>query len=227
MRSINRLVLLLIILAAGNEYLMAQIVPSDIVTIEAMIEAHKKKHKALKNRQEKESLNMGLSVSVKKITKDLNELKKLTSKRFELGYLYIGYIAETTEISLMLKEAISLSVEYTDFIISNTITSPLIIKYYLKSYDGIQNEIEGCIKLITLTNLIKSTHKQKYEILMQLKASLVIVNYMMRRTLFMCKGIVALDLSYSESFGELIDDSEFQMKVKNAAQKIILTYGNK
>ena len=72
--------------------------------------------------------------------------------------------------------------------------------------------------------MTKGTYKQKFECFNQILASLELVNKLMERTLWMCEGIISLDMSYSESWAEIVTSNSFKSKVERFSDEIIESY---
>lgn len=196
-------------------------VPGDIPTIEIIIDGHKNIRDKLEKRKNQEARNSLLGEEVKKLSEKYRELRDSTAKRMATGYAYLSFAKEAADILQLLYKITPLITEYSQFAIQNGVKHPLIAKYYYKSYKGIKEEVETCTKMITFNStLLQMTHKQKYDFLMQLKASLQIIQWQLERTLFMCQGVVGLNLSFEKSFAELMKDEEFKKFAKKAAEDI-------
>lgn len=218
----NRVVVLIFGLIAMYIESMAQI--PDIPTNQAIISFHKMKYEELGDRQSRLALNAGLSETVKSISEDVSELQIKLSERMQAGYYYIGYASKTVNILLDLQEIVGNIDDYVVFFAENMFESALIYQWYESSINGIKEEIDKCQKIIVGGALIKANHSQKMMILNQIEASLTIIRQLMERTLWMSEGLVALDMSYTDSFVKLITSRPFEAKMESYADQLITTY---
>lgn len=208
-----------------STYSYAQLItPPDIATIEAMIAKHKSVNENLGKRKDRAAANAGLSLSVKQLSEDVNKITKLTSDRLATGYQTLAYAQQMTKVAGLTLSISTQIDDYTSFFIKNTFKNPLIFKWYERSYKGISFEVKKCTRLFYSGILLGNTHIQKLEYLNELQASLEIIKYQMERTLYMCKGIVALDMSYQESFNEIMNSPDFKAKVNSISTGIINSY---
>ncbi len=219
MKRITLLILGLIVMSVDA---WAQI--PDLPTNHAIITYHKQKYEELGDKQSRVTVNAGLAAQVKSVSEDVSELQKNLSERMKMGYYYIGYAYQTINILIDLQSIISNIDDYVGFFAENVFENALIYQWYESSIKGIKEEIDKCQKIIIGGTLIKANHSQKVTTLNQIEASLTIIRQLMERTLWMCEGLVALDMSYQESFVKVISSPSFEAKVENYANQLISTY---
>ncbi|GHT53620.1 hypothetical protein FACS189451_03740 [Bacteroidia bacterium] len=195
--------------------------PGDIPTIEALIDAHKGQQNGLKTRRSKEIANAELIRKVKDLSTEYEAIKKKAAEKIVLGYNTIEFAGQLTDITLRLYKATPLMEEYVRFMLENGIQHPLILKYYYASYKGIESEISRCAKVLAAGVVLPGNKQQKYSQLMEISAGITYITYAMTRTLFLCKGIVSMNLGYSKSFEEMMKDKAFVDACKKKAEKIV------
>ncbi len=196
----------------------------DLPTNHAIISYHKKKYGELGSKQSRITVNAGLSAKFKSVSEDVSDLQKDLSERMKMGYLYIGYAHQTVKILMDLQKIVTNVDDYVNFFGENVFENALIYQWYESSIKGIREEVDKCQRIIIGGNLIKANHSQKVMTLNQIQASLTIIRQLMERTLWMCEGLVSLDMSYSESFVRVISSPSFEAKVENYANQLISTY---
>ena len=215
-------ILVLLILTSVTKVTYAQL--PDIPTIIAYIEFHKKKYNGLGDRRNRAAKTSALSVSVENISNDVEELQTNLSKRMADSYAYLNYAQTAISIITELQKTTKLSDEYVNFFFDNVFSNAMIYKWYENSIKGIKEEINKCTNIIIGGVLTKGTYKQKFECFNQILASLELVNKLMERTLWMCEGIISLDMSYSESWAEIVTSNSFKSKVERFSDEIIESY---
>ncbi len=218
----KRLLLLMFIITFVCVETEAQI--PDIATNQAIITYHKKKYEELGDKKSRIVVNAGLSESVKSLSEDVSDLQIKLSERMQAGYYYIGYAQKTVNIIIDLQEIVSSIDDYVGFFGENMFESALIYQWYESSIMGIREEIDKCQKIIVGGAIIKANHSQKVLILNQIESSLTIMRQLMERTLWMSEGLVALDMSYKDSFVKLITSQQFEAQMESYADQIIATY---
>lgn len=207
----------ILFVSLGNIY--AQY-PQDIPTIEALISNHKGSYNLLEKRKNKAAINVTISHSVKKLSTEYETLKKNVSKRLEIGYTSLELIYEVSQVTQNLIKVTPLLKEYVSFAIQNATKSPLLYQYYIKSYQGTLAEIKKCQNLFIYGNVINSTLKEKLHVLQELNSSLTNMIYHLDGALFMGRGLIALDMSFKESFEELMQSPEVKSHLKNVVNSI-------
>lgn len=220
-------ILSIVILLLGVSMVNAQSLPKDVPTLEALIDGHKGKWKGLEQRRNLETTNIGINEQVARVEKEYKEIKEKTSERIKTSYDYLVFGSEIVQVTGLLSRAVPALKNWGTFALENSMKHPAILIYYNKSFDGIMAEINKCGQMITYNTIYKSTYKQKYDLLMELKASLEIIVWLSERCLFMSQGIVGLDLGYKRSFQELLNDAQFKAKMEKISQDIISKYSNK
>ncbi len=196
----------------------------DIPTIEAFIAIHKKKYDGLGSRKDRAAKNSGLAVSVESVTDDVEELQTNLSKRMADSYAYLNNAQTAISIITELQKTTKLVDEYVSFFFDNVFSNAMIYKWYENSINGIKEEINKCTNIIVGGVLTKGTHKQKFECFNEILESLELVNRLMERTLWMCNGIISLDMSYSKSWVEIMSSPSFQSKVDRYSEELIESY---
>lgn len=194
--------------------------PQDIPTIEALISNHKSSYNLLEKRKNKAALNMAISNKVKTLATEYEILKKNVSKKMEIGYTSLELVYEVSQVTQNLIKVTPLLKEYVSFAIQNATKSPLLYQYYIKSYKGTLAEINKCKDLFIYGNVISSNLKEKLHILQELNSSLTTMIYHLDSALFMGRGLIALDMSYKESFEELMQSPEVKAHLKKVVSNI-------
>lgn len=211
--------IILFLLIPGS--LFAQSWPDDIPTLEALIDGHKGKWTGLRERKEQEAANNVINAQVADLSTQYEDIKKKTADRISMAYRGLVFAQEVVDVTSMLVKIPNALADYGTFVLNNAVKHPSILIYYNRSYKGILAEINKCQQLLLYGNVIRATYKQQYDMLMEIKASLTIMLHYLERTLYLCKGIVSLDMGYTKSFEEILKDQGIKSTMEQFSTQII------
>lgn len=168
---------------------------SDIPTIEALIDAHKKMKKAedlavleLTTIAETQSLTQ-------KTAKAYNRSRTLLNKRMSDANSYLTLASQLTNITLKMKTVIDNYSDFTGTTFNHVKGEPFLLAYYVKANLEITREIKHISQLIgsyaaTGMNLLKATMHEKYKMLSLIESSIARINGILWRTNLVCRSIV-------------------------------------
>lgn len=187
----------------------------DPAALHAIIKSHMSNSDVYVDRKNTEISRFVLAERVKSVTNKYAEVEKAIKKRISTGYYTLEFGYQITQIMTEIKKTPQLVSEYSSFAIQNGKKHPLILKYYYASIEGIKEEIEYTKKILAGGVLIRNNKKAKHNTLIHIENSISNINRLLSNALFMSKGVVGLDLTYKESFIELMES-----KAKKQREKI-------
>ena len=185
---------------------------SDIPTIEALIDAHKKMKKAedlavleLTAIAETQSLTQ-------KATKAYNKTRIILNQRMSDANSYLLLASQLSNITLKMVSVINNYSDFTSTTFNNVKGEPFLMAYYVKANLEITKEIKHVSKLIgsyaaTSMNLLKATMQEKYVMLTQIESSIARINRIIWQTNLTSKYIVKSGVR-EWHISEIIDDSK-------------------
>lgn len=205
----------------------AQVVPEDLLVIEALINRHKRSYDKMVERQDLAAANVGISYKVKDLAVEYEKLKKKVAGRLQVGYAALELAYEVSLVARNLLKVAPLVSEYVDFGVRNAAKNPLLGQYYMKSYKGVLAEVNKCKELILYGNLVNSNLKEKLHMLRELNSSLDTMIYHLDGALFMGRGLIALGMPHGEIFEEMMQSPEVKGRLKKVSDNIKSNMGKK
>lgn len=183
----DKVVYLLLFTLLWSPKLLAQgSAPPDVLSLELLINSHKKQQDLLKKRNEEEVKHHGISQLVKDISEKYEKLHKEISKRYNnasewlsLGISAVDILKELNE----LKKAIPEFISYTRYI-----TNPHILKRYFEAGKELKQEIEFCIKISASIPALRLNAKELTDLSYLIRSRLGSIKYIIRGYMYSIKG---------------------------------------
>lgn len=197
--------------------------PRDIPAIETIISGHKSIWNRLNDRKNNEGVNYTLSTRVKDIAVQYHQVREDLSKRIEYSYNMLVFTKDVVEISKLLVDNTKLIGEYASFVASNLNKMPDLYNFFMKYYGGIELEIKNLKNIVTASVLIRSNYEERFSAIRNIKNSLLNLKWMVKRVLWLSKGVVQLDYS-NTNWLDLLKDKGIQNFSKKLATEVINEY---
>lgn len=214
---------LLFIIFSCNESI-AQPLPRDVATIEALIAGHKSIWNRLKKRQENETVNYGLSSQVSDISKEYETVKDKAFDRIRSTYTNLVFAKDVSDVLFLLKDVGATLPKFVELAFRANVKYPMMYHYYMETYNGIKNEIGSFSAILSVGLIWDGTMKEKFDQLHAMKASLEVIKMQLEKTVWMGNGIVALGADAGVSWTDVIKQEGLDKKAEGIAKDIYSKY---
>lgn len=198
-------------------------IPKDIPAIETIIAGHKSIWKRLNDRKNNEYLNYSLASRVRNIADEYNEVRQDLSKRIEYSYNMVVFAKDVVDISTLLTQNAKVIGEYVSFVSSNLNKTPDLYQYFMRYYDGIEEEIKTVKNLVTASLVLRSNYEERFLTIRNIKNSLSNIKWMVERILWLSKGVVAMG-GTGRNWMEILQSEDIKNYGKKLATEVINSY---
>lgn len=196
MKSYVLIILALIISISGKCYAVDwSVVPNDLPTIETLISLHKCLKKDEDKALERITTSHAEHVNINDVTKKFNDVRTTLDTKMNNVYSYIILATAIAGTATDLYEMIK---EYKDFTV-NTFKyvqkKPFIAWYYTNANLSIAREVKHCKDIYLAMaesgmNLLRSTMKEKFQLIYTLKAEIVKIRYIIYKANSYCELMI-------------------------------------
>lgn len=192
--KIRIVLLLLASVFVSNMRIHAAIVPDDVLTIEALVDVHKRMKKAedlavleLTTIEETHSLT-------ERATTAVNKTRTVLNKRLSDANSYISLALQLTNVTLKVKNLIENYADFTKYTYQHALSQPLTLAYYTNANIKIKREVELIGKMVAGfsaagINLLKATMQEKYMVLGQIDNAVLKINMIINHANLVCRGM--------------------------------------
>lgn len=198
-------------------------IPKDIPAIETIIAGHKSIWNRLNDRKNNEYMNYTLASRVRNIADEYNEVRQDLSKRIEYSYNMVVFAKDVVDISTLLTQNAKVISEYVSFVSSNLNKTPDLYEYFMKYYDGIEEEIKTVKNLVTASFVLRSNYEERFLAIRNIKNSLSNIKWMVERILWLSKGVVAMG-GTDRSWMEILQSEGIKNYAKKLSDEVINSY---
>lgn len=198
-------------------------IPKDIPAIETIISGHKSIWSRLNDRKNNEYMNLTLANRVRNIADEYNAVRQELSKRIEYSYNMLVFAKDVVDITTLLSENAKVISDYISFVSSNLNKTPDLYGYFMKYYDGIEQEIKTVKNLVTASAIMRSNYEERFTAIRNIKNSLKNIKWMVERILWLSKGIVAMGGS-DRSWMDILQSEGIKNYGKRLAGEVINSY---
>ena len=217
------LVSLLSLFFFSNEF-MAQPLPRDVATIEALIGGHKSIWNRLKTRQTNETVNYGLSNQVSDLSKEYEAVRDKAFDRIRSTYTNLVFAKDVADVLFLLKDVGATLPKFIELAFKANVKYPMMYHYYMETYNGIKNEISSFSSILSIGLIWDGTMKEKFDQLHAMRSSLEVIKMLLEKTVWMGNGIVALGADAGVSWSDVIKQEGLDKKAQGIAKDIYSKY---
>ena len=217
------LVSLLSLFFFSNEF-MAQPLPRDVATIEALIGGHKSIWTRLKTRQTNETVNYGLSNQVSDLSKEYEAVRDKAFDRIRSTYTNLVFAKDVADVLFLLKDVGATLPKFIELAFKANVKYPMMYHYYMETYNGIKNEISSFSSILSIGLIWDGTMKEKFDQLHAMRSSLEVIKMLLEKTVWMGNGIVALGADAGVSWSDVIKQEGLDKKAQGIAKDIYSKY---
>lgn len=192
--------------------------PDDILTIEALIDAHKKMKKAEDLAIIELTTTAGTQEITKKAAAKYNETRKMLNQRLADVGSVVTIASSLVSLTQQLKNLTESYVEFTETTYKNAKRKPFLMLVYTNANMQIANEIKHITKCCTdyalfQTNVLKSTMDEKRQLLNFLSAHIASTQRIINRATLTCRS--ALTTGVQMYHVDQIINSETNKEIMN------------
>ena len=171
--------------------------PDDILTIEALISAHK----SMKKAEDIAVLELSAIAETQDITKKMaakyNQTRRMLNQRLADVGSALTLFSSVASITMQLKDLTESYADFTERVYNNAKRQPFLLLTYTTANIQIANEIKHITKCCTdfvgfQTNVLKATMEEKRQILGFISAHISAVQRIINRTSIMCRSMLAI-----------------------------------
>lgn len=204
--------------------IMAQPLPRDVATIEALIGGHKSIWNRLKTRQTNETVNYGLSNQVSDLSKEYETVRDKAFDRIRSTYTNLVFAKDVADVLFLLKDVGATLPKFIELAFKANVKYPMMYHYYMETYNGIRNEISSFSSILSVGLIWDGTMKEKFDQLHAMRSSLEVIKMLLEKTVWMGNGIVALGADAGVSWSDVIKQEGLDKKAQGIAKDIYSKY---
>lgn len=195
----NRKIILLVILLISNIPAWSggkNDPPDDILTIEALITAHKKMKKAEDLAVLELSGIYETHVVTQTMAKKYNQTRMMLNQRLADVGSYITLLSSIASITIQLKDLTESYTEFTKTTYNNAKRQPFLLLVYTNANVKIANEIQHiskcCVDFAAFqSNILKATMNEKRQILGFISANIAAIQRIINSATLTCRSLLA------------------------------------
>lgn len=199
MESNSKLVVLLVLLVTSITAIAGgkNSPPDDILTIEALIDAHKK----MKQAEDLAVLELTATAETQTLTEKIagkyNETRKMLNQRLADVGSALTLASSLASVTLQLKNLTESYAEFTETAYKNAKRQPFLMVMYTSANLQIADEIKNIVKscgdfALFQTNVLKSTMEEKRKILGFISALISSVQRIINKASMSCRSMLAV-----------------------------------
>lgn len=171
--------------------------PDDVLTIELLIDAHKKMKKA----EDIAVVELRAITETQDITKKMalkyNQTRKMLNQRLADVGSALTLLSSVASITMQLKDLTESYADFTERVYKNAKRQPFLLLTYTTANIQIANEIKHIAKScaefpLFQTNVYKATMEEKRQILGFISAHISSVQRIINRTSLLCRSMLAV-----------------------------------
>ena len=199
MEKVNRTAFAVFLISILPMFANAQDVtePTDIATTEALIDSHKHKHNALKDRSFTEAAKLSISETATTLSTEYEKLHKELSSQYA-NFSAWGSVGLTAfRIAKDIKDAYPLIVSFTKNL--KYVTNIYVLKEYLDTAEAIRIQCNYLSAIAKKIPLLKANAKEISDVLFSLQQRISAITYYLRSCNFMVIGYMALQRNTPKS----------------------------
>lgn len=199
-------------------------VPKDLPAIEVIIAGHKSIWKKLDERNNNEKKNLLLKAKVRQIADEYHGVRENLSKRIEFSYNMLAFTKDAADITKLLSDNTKLIAEYIRLVASNMRNTPDLYEYFMNYYNAIEDEIKGIKGLVASTLVMRSNYEERFLAIRNIKNSLLRIQWMIERVLWLSRGSVLMGRSSGKAWIEILQSEEIQKYGRKLSREVVNSY---
>lgn len=213
------IIIFLILLTAEAKADVHGVLPDDVATIEALIDAHKK----MKSAEDLAVLELTAIKTEQSLSQKAmsayNQTRTILNKRLSDTNSYLMLALQITNVAAKCKNLVENYAEFTTTVYEHAKDKPFAMLYYTRANYVLQKEVKRMSQLIAGyaaagLGVLKATMEEKYHMISMIDAQIAKMNRVICHNSVICRGMVntgvkkyhILDMFQSKEYKDMTND---------------------